>query len=97
MHGIGNVKFHPSMVEDKIYDIMADGHIMIAATEDVYDEELFDAVQELFEHGLPYEFQWNMMQTMWPNAEGGSVYCSWMEQGWLHTIGWDFIKKGVEP
>lgn len=95
MNGIGNTGFHGSIVEDHIYDIMMDGHIMIAGTEDTYDEELFDAVQEFFTEKCA-SIQWNMMCSMWPNEEGGTVSCAWIEAGILHTLGWDFIKKGVE-
>ena len=48
---ISNTAFHPSRVEDRIYDLMNDGEYIAGL--DLYTEDLFTAVHKMITEEFP--------------------------------------------
>lgn len=81
--------WRPSAIEDKIYDMM-EGH---EAGVEVYEEALTDILADY----LTKEYrgmEWNLVCSPWPNMNGGVCAVSWIEEGHLHMIMFDYVKKG---
>ena len=81
--------WRPSAIEDKIYGIMENYE---AGTE-LYEEVLTDVLADYLTKEYP-SMQWNLGCSEWPNTNGGICAVSWMEEGHLHMIMFDYIKKG---
>lgn len=79
-------KFYPSHIEDEIYGIMDDYIVGI----DTYEAGLVDAISDFFMNYKKGE--WQLGCAEWPNFEGGSCSVSWIEDGHLHMIGFDYRK-----
>ena len=79
-------KFHPSYIEDEIYEIM-DDYIVVS---DTYEAGLVDAISDFFTNYKDTE--WQLGCSEWPNCEGGVCYVSWIEAGHIHMIGFDYQK-----
>lgn len=82
-------KWYPSKVEDEIYGIMEADEIGI----DLYNEYVIDAITDYFTNYSGIE-EWNLGSSLWPNESGGVCFVSWIEDGHIHMIGFDFIKNG---
>lgn len=77
-----------SQMADTIYEIMAD-NVLVAGIEPVYKENLVeDLIEYLDNHGV----QWDMVVSTWPNEAGGTIFCSWIEDGNLMTVSGDYYK-----
>ena len=87
----GNTKFHPSFIEDEIYEMMDD----YIVGSDTYEEGLVSAVTDFLTNYAPV-VEWNLACSEWPNCSGGVCYVSWIENGHLHMIGFDYKKEGEE-
>ena len=85
---LGNTKFNPSFVEDEIYEMMDD--YMVGS--DTYNEGLVSAVMDFLANYNP-GVEWNVGCTEWPDCSGGVCYVSWIENGHLHMIGFDYKKE----
>ena len=83
---IGNFKFYPSAIEDKIYDILDSKSEFIASSKE-YTQEAIETVIE-YMHGLPNE--WSLIDETHPDEEGGCVSICWIEDGHLHHIVLDY-------
>ena len=79
-------KFYPSHIEDEIYGIM-DDYIVGG---DTYEAGLVEAISDFFMNYKKGE--WQLGCAEWPNFEGGSCSVSWIEDGHLHMIGFDYRK-----
>ena len=82
---ISNTTFHPSRVEDRIYDLMNQEEYIAGL--DLYTESLFNAVHAM----ITKEFPEVEYETFAVHSEG--VYkqsFAWVEDGHIHLIGWDF-------
>ena len=77
-------KFYPSHIEDEIYGIM-DDYIVGC---DTYEAGLVEAISDFFMNYKKGE--WQLGCAEWPNFEGGSCSVSWIEDGHLHMIGFDY-------
>lgn len=80
MNGIGN-DFHPSHIEDHIYDIIdAEEHIVSSSE---YDRTIGPEIMEYLEKcGV----QFNMIEDPYPDMTGASLSIAWIEGGYLHHI-----------
>ena len=85
---LGNTKFNPSFVEDEIYEMMDDYTI----GSDTYDEGLVNAVMDFLANYNP-GIEWNLGRSEWPDCSGGICYVSWIENGHLHMISFDYKKE----
>jgi hypothetical protein len=86
---LGNTKFNPSFIEDEIYGMMDDYMIGM----DTYNEGLVSAVTDFFTNYNP-GVEWNLGCSEWLDCSGGVCYVSWIENGHLHMIGFDYKKEG---
>ena len=83
---IGNTKFHPSTIEDRIYDMMAEPRYIAGIN--LYTSNLLDDIINLFTTDYP-ECEWECFCDDWQNMCGQAVSLAWIEDGHLHLIGWD--------
>ena len=80
---LGN--FHPSHIEEKIYNLMEDYEIGT----DIYDFSLTEKLVDWFTN-LHIEFQ--LCCSEWPNGEGGVCSVAFVEEGFPHLIVFDYYK-----
>lgn len=80
MNGIGN-EFHPSVIEDCIYDILCEPEYVVSTRE--YTKDAIDAVQAYLEE---CGNQFNIIEDSYPDMTGASVSICWIEKGYLHHI-----------
>ena len=57
---------------------------------DTYEAGLVEAISDFFMNYKKGE--WQLGCAEWPNFEGGSCSVSWIEDGHLHMIGFDYRK-----
>lgn len=88
---LGNTKFNPSHIEDEIYEMMDDYEYGT----NLYEEGLVSAITDFLTNYNP-GVEWNLACSEWPNCSGGVCYVSWIENGHLHMIGFDYKKEGEE-
>lgn len=82
---LGTNVFYPSKIEDEIYDLMVD----FAVGSDIYAEELIKVVIEyLGDHAT----EWRVGCTKYSNGTEGTCYLSWIENGHLHAIDFEYRK-----
>ena len=84
---ISNTTFHPSRVEDRIYDLMNEDEYITGI--DCYTESLFLAVHEMIKDEFPdVEWETFIVPTLRPGISLQAF--AWVEDGHIHLIGWDF-------
>lgn len=83
-------KWHPSWVENEIYSMMDDYMIGM----ETYEEGLVDTISDFLGNNCP-NIEWNLGCSEWPDCTGGVCYVSWIEDGHIHMIGFDYKKEGV--
>lgn len=86
---IGNYVFHPSKIEDEIYKLMDN----FAVGSDTYSENLVGEIAIFLQEHYPV-VEWQCGCSEWPNCEGGVCYISWIENGHLHMLGFDYKREG---
>ena len=79
---IGTTQFHPSIIEDEIYNILDSNPEFIVSSEE-YTKE---AIEEVIEYMNNYKDEWSLIDESHPDCEGGSVSICWIECGHLHHI-----------
>ena len=80
MNGIGN-DFHPSYIEDTIYDIIDTEEHTMSSSE--YDRTIGPEIMEYLENcGV----QFNMIEDPYPDMTGASLSICWIEDSYLHHI-----------
>lgn len=80
MNGIGN-EFHPSLIEDGIYEICDEHDYCVSSHE--YDRTVGPAIMEYLENcGV----QFNIIEDPYPDMTGASLSICWIEDGYLHHI-----------
>lgn len=79
---IGSTQFHPSAIEDEIYNILnSDSDFIVSSKE--YTHE---AIEEVIEYMSNLSTEWSLIDDTHPDEEGGSVSICWIENGHLHHI-----------
>jgi hypothetical protein len=90
---ISNTTFHPSRVEDRIYDLMNEEEYIVGI--DLYTEDLFTAVHKMITEEFPnVEYETYAIRSI----RDTNIYFqsfAWVEDGHIHLIGWDFVKEAV--
>lgn len=79
---IGTANFHPSAIEDKIYDILDSTPEFIVSSKEYTSQ----AIAAVVEYMNTLDTEWSLIDDMYPNEEGGSVSICWIEDGHLHHI-----------
>ena len=79
---IGSAKFHPSMIEQKIYDILDSNPEFIVSS----SEYTYAAIEAVMDFLHTCKEDWSMIDDPYPNCEGGSVSICWIEDSHLHHI-----------
>ena len=80
MTGVGN-EFHPSAIEDGIYEICDEVDYCISSHE--YDRTVGPAIMAYLENCC---VEFNMIEDPYPNMAGASLSICWIEDGHLHHI-----------
>lgn len=84
---LGNMKFVPSHIEDEIYGIMEDYECGL----DLYGEGLVPVVAD-FLTNCGTKIEWQLCCSEWPDMTGGACFISWVEEGHIHAIGFDYVR-----
>jgi hypothetical protein len=80
MNGIGN-DFHPSYIEDTIYDIIDTEEHTMSSSE--YDRTIGPEIMNYLENcGV----QFNIIEDPYPDMTGASLSIAWIEDSYLHHI-----------
>ena len=88
---ISNTTFHPSRVEDRIYDLMEQEEYIVGI--DLYTENLFTAVHKMITEEFP-NVEYETYATR--SIRSADIYLqsfAWVEDGHVHLIGWDFVEE----
>lgn len=81
--------FHPSEIENQIYEMMDD----YIVGSDIYEEGLVDAVIDYFMDYYPTD-EWKLACSPWSDMSGGVCAVSWIENGHCHMVMFDYRKEG---
>lgn len=90
---ISNTAWHPSRVEDRIYDLMLEEQYIIST--EVYTDALFVAVHKMITEEFP-RVEYETFTT--PSHKNGLFIqaFAWVEDGHIHLIGWEFKDTEVD-
>ena len=80
MNGIGN-DFHPSVIEDTIYDIINTEEHTVSSSE--YDRTIEPEIMKYLENCC---VQFNIIEDPYPDMTGASLSICWIEDNYLHHI-----------
>ena len=80
--------FHPSIIEDKIYDIL-DSDIDYIVSSDEYTPEAIAAVTSFVARVTN---SCNILETPYPDETGADVSIYWTERGVLHSVNLKYRK-----
>ena len=80
MNGIGN-DFHPSMIEDTIYEICDENEGEYIASSHEYERTVGPIIMEYLENCC---VEFNMIEDPYPDMTGASLSICWIEDGHLH-------------
>lgn len=83
MNGIGN-DFHPSIIEDCIYDIINEERFLVSSSE--YDRSVGPEIMNYLESIMNPRIQFNIIEDPYPDMSGASLSICWIENGYLHHI-----------
>lgn len=83
---IGSTTFHPSAIEDEIYDILDSSPDHIVSSNDYTQEAIEKVIEFMSEKALDNGMEYDIIDDTHPDAEGGSVSICWIEDGHLHHI-----------
>lgn len=88
---ISNTTWHPSRVEDRIYDLMNEEEYIAGI--DLYTDDLFTAVHKMITEEFPnVEYETYATKSM-RSADTYFQSFAWVEDGHVHLIGWDFVEE----
>lgn len=90
---ISNTVFHPSRVEDRIYDLMLEEQYIIGI--ELYTDELFIAVHKMMTEEFP-EIEYETFTTPGYNDGLFIQAFAWVEDGHIHLIRWEFKDTEVD-
>ena len=83
---IGSTTFHPSAIEDEIYDILDSSSEFIVSSSD-YAPDAIDKVMEFMAEKAENDgVEYDIIDDPHPDAAGGSLSICWIEDGHLHHI-----------
>ena len=83
---IGTANFHPSAIEDEIYDILDSSPDHIVSSSDYTQEAIEKVIKFMSEEAKSSGMEYDIIDDTHPDAEGGSVSICWIETGHLHHI-----------
>ena len=84
---IGSTKFHPSAIEDEIYDILDSDPDYLVSSEDYTKDAIEEVIHFMSEQvQKDADFQYSIIDDLHPDECGGSVSFCWIEAGHLHHI-----------
>jgi hypothetical protein len=79
---LGN--FNPSVIVNKIYDILEDYEVKT----DVYNHEAVNEIADYFEH--EWHIEYNLCCSDWPNEEGGVCGIAFVDCGHPQLVMFDY-------
>ena len=80
-------EWRPSHIENDLYDIMENYEIGF----DLYEEGAVEEISEYFTRKA--NIQWQLGCSELPDMTGGSCFVSFVDNGTLHMIGFDYRKE----
>lgn len=83
---IGTANFHPSAIEDEIYDILNSSPDHIVSSSDFTQGAIEKVIEFMYEKAKSNGMVYDIIDDSHPDEEGGSVSICWIEAGHLHHI-----------
>lgn len=83
---IGTANFHPSAIEDEIYDILNSSPDHIVSSSDYTQGAIEKVIEFMYEKAKSNGMEYDIIDDTHPDEEGGSVSICWIESGHLHHI-----------
>ena len=83
---IGTANFHPSAIEDEIYNILNSSPDHIVSSRDYTQEAAEKVIKFMYEKAKSNGMEYDIVDDTYPDEEGGSVSICWIECGHLHHI-----------
>lgn len=83
---IGTANFHPSIIEDEIYDILNSIPDYIVSSSDYTEEAIEAVINYMYELAKDNGMEYDIIVDTHPDEEGGSVSICWIENNHLHHI-----------
>ena len=83
---IGSTQFHPSVIEDQIYEILDSDPNYIVSSEEYTKEAIEEVINFMSELYGDTGMQYSIIDDTHPDDEGGSVSICWIENCFLHHI-----------
>ena len=83
---IGSAQFHPSVIEDQIYEILDSDPDYIVSSEEYTKEAIEEVINFMSERYEKSGLQYSIIDDTHPDDEGGSVSICWIESCFLHHI-----------
>lgn len=80
-------EWKPSHIENDLYDIMESHEIGL----NLYEEDVVEEIIEYFTH--KFNVQWLLDQSEWPDMTGSSCFISFIDDGTLHMVGFDYKRN----
>lgn len=82
-------QFRSSRIEHEIYNILSQYEV----DTHFYTREPYYFVMEMFEkiEKVDNDFQWHLLVNTYPNCEAGLIVASWIEDGILMQVDWEFF------
>lgn len=83
---IGSANFHPSAIEDEIYDILNSSPDYLVSSCDYTHEAVEEIIAFMYEKSKSNGMEYDIIDAPHPDEVGGSVSICWIEAGHLHHI-----------
>ena len=83
---IGSAQFHPSVIEDQIYEILDSDPKYIVSSKEYTQEAIEEVINFMGELYGDTGMQYSIIDDLHPDMEGGSVSVCWIENTFLHHI-----------
>ena len=83
---IGTANFHPSAIEDEIYDILDSSPDYIVSSRDYTREAIEEVIEFMYKKAQSNGMEYDIIDDTHPDESGGSVSICWIETGHLHHI-----------
>lgn len=87
-----NHKFNPSVIEDRIYDLMTEPENIFGS--ELYSMNLLTDVVNMLQEEFP-NVEWEAFASPTREKDNYTMSFAWVENGHVHLIGWDYKEEIV--
>jgi hypothetical protein len=83
---IGTANFHPSVIEDEIYDILDSTSDYVVSSKEYAQAAMEAVIEFMYEKAKDNGMEYDIIDDPHPDEEGGSISICWIEDGHLHHV-----------